>query len=333
VHYANLGSAPLSVSKFGLGTMTFGTGEGFAGLRPRTGETTSTELISVAIDHGVTVFDSSGHYNDGEAEIILGRAVRHRRDRVIVSTKDPVFLDADAGPVREQVIRNVEASLRRLALDAIDIYQVGVLDLARLGQALDEIGEGLDGAIGRGLVRHGGVTNMPAWCLERLSAAGAAQGLAPIVAAQMSYSLLDRQIELEYQPLLIERGIGVLAWSPLAGGFLTGKYTANNPDGGGGRLSVFRLQPINREQGYDVVALLGEIAQTYDVTPAAVALSWAASKPFVSSVILGATSTDRLVANLKAAELQLTPQDLNRLDEMSTPPRPYPYWLYPARQS
>lgn len=330
MRYGNLGSASLRVSKFGLGTMTFGTGEGYAGLRPKTDEIASTELISVAIDHGVNVFDSSGHYNEGEAEIILGRAVRHRREQVVISTKDPVFVDADAGPVREQVIRNVEASLHRLALDTIDIYQVGVLDLA---QSLDEIGEGLDEVVRRGLVRHVGVTNVPAWRLERLSAASKARGLAPIVAAQMSYSLLDRHIELEYQPLLIERGIGVLAWSPLAGGFLTGKYTANNPDGDGGRLSAFRLQPINREQGYDVVAVLREMAETYDVTPAAVALSWAASKPFVSSVVIGATSTDRLVANLKGAELQLTPEDLSRLDAVSTPPRPYPYWLYPPRQS
>jgi len=330
VQYGNLGSASLRVSKFGLGTMTFGTGEGFAGLRPKTDETASTELISAAIDHGVNVFDSSGHYNDGQAEIILGRAVKRRPEQVVISTKDPVFVNADAGPVREQVIRNVEASLRRLALDTIDIYQVGVMDLADLAQSLDQIGEGLDDVVQRGLVCHVGVTNVPAWGLERLSAASEARGVAPIVAAQMTYSLLDRQIELEYQPLLMERGIGVLAWSPLAGGFLTGKYTAKDPDGDGGRLSAFRLQPINREQGYDVVAALGEIAEANDVTPAAVALSWAASKPFVSSVIFGATSTERLMANLKAAELQLTPEDLSRLDAVSAPPRPYPYWLYPA---
>lgn len=327
MQYGNLGGASLRVSKFGLGTMTFGTGEGFAGLRPKSDETASAKLINVAIDHGINVFDSSGHYNEGQAEIILGRAVRHRRDQVVISTKDPVVSEAEAGPVREQVIRNVEASLRRLAVDAIDIYQVGVMDLA---QSLDEIGEGLDDVVRRGLVRHVGVTNVPAWRLERLSAANESRGLTPIVAAQMSYSLLDRQIELEYQPLLMERGIGVLAWSPLAGGFLTGKYTAKHPDGDGGRLAAFRLQPINREQGYDVVAVLSEIAEAYDVTPAAVALSWAASKPFVSSVIFGATSTDRLAANLKAAELQLTPEDLSRLDALSAPPRPYPYWLYPT---
>jgi len=128
----------------------------------------------------------------------------------------------------------------------------------------------------------------------------------------------------------MERGIGALAWSPLAGGFLTGKYTANHPAGDGGRLTTFHLQPINRDQGYDVVAVLGEIARAHSVAPAAVALSWAASKPFVSSVIFGATSTGRLAANLQAAELQLTPEDLTRLDTVSAPPRPYPYWLYPV---
>lgn len=325
--YGNLGCASLRVSKFGLGTMTFGAGEGFAGLRPKTDEIASVQLISAALDHGVNVFDSSGHYNDGQAEIILGQAVRHRRNQVVISTKDPVSGEAGAGPVREQIVRNVEASLRRLAVDNIDIYQVGVTDLA---QPFDGIAEGLDEVVRRGLVRHVGVTNVPAWRLEKLAAAGAAQGLAPIVAAQMSYSLLDRHIELEYQPLLMERGIGVLAWSPLAGGFLTGKYTANHPAGDGGRLTTFHLQPINRDQGYNVVAVLGEIAHAHSVTPAAVALSWAASKPFVSSVIFGATSTDRLAANLQAADLQLTPEELTRLDAVSAPPRPYPYWLYPA---
>ena len=327
VDFAKVGRSNLQVSKLGLGTMTFGAGEGFAGLRPKVDAALARELVAAAADHGVTVFDSSGHYNDGQAEEFLGQAIKTRRDRVTLSTKNLVLPVAAAGPVRAQIAASVEASLRRLGVDAIDLYQVGVTDL---GQPLDEVALGLDNVVRRSLARHVGVTNLPAWRVERLAAGAERDGLAPIVAAQLSYSLLARDIEFEFKPLLADRGIGVVAWSPLAGGFLTGKYTRQDPDGRNGRLAHFRLQPIDRERGYDVVDVLNEISAAHRVAPAAVALAWAASKPFISTVVFGATMIDGLLANMEAADLGLSADETARLDEASSPVKPYPYWLYPV---
>lgn len=326
MEYANVGRSDLVVSKIGFGTMTFGTGDGFAGLRPKVDAVMADKMINTALDHGVTLFDSSGHYNDGQAETLLGQAIKRRRDEVVISTKDPVLPVADAGPVRTQVAANVENSLRRLGVDVIDIYQAGVWDL---GQPLDDLAPALDDVVRRGLVRQAGVTNLPAWRLERLAALASAAGLTPIVAAQLSYSLMCRDIEFEYEPLLADRGIGVLAWSPLAGGFLTGKYTRHDPDGQGGRLAHFRLQPIDRDKGFDVIDVLQDLASARGVAVAAVALAWAARKPFISTVMFGATSMDGLLANLASAEVELSEEDTARLDAASAPAKPYPYWLYP----
>lgn len=326
MEYVNVGSSDLVVSKIGLGTMTFGTGEGFAGLRPQVDAALADSMVNTAIDHGVTLFDSSGHYNDGQAEVLLGQAVKSRRDEVVISTKDPVLPVADGGPVRAQVAANVENSVRRLGVEAIDLYQAGVWDL---GQPLDDLALALDDVVRRGLVRHAGITNLPAWRLERLAATAAAGGLTPIVAAQLSYSLVGRDIEFEYEPLLADRGIGVLAWSPLAGGFLTGKYTRHDPDGQGGRLAHFRLQPIDRERGFEVIDILRDLAAARGVSVAAIALAWAAGKAFISSVMFGATSMDGLHANLASAEVGLSEEDTARLDAASAGAKPYPYWLYP----
>lgn len=326
MRYANVGGSTLRVSKLSLGTMTFGTGEGFAGLRPKVDERLAARIVATAVDHGVTLFDSAGSYQQGQAESILGRAIAPYRDRVMISTKDPVLPDSEAGPVAAQIEANVEASLARLGVETIDLYQVGV---ARLDQSVEGITAGLDAVVRRGLVGAAGVTNLPAWLLERVAATAERDGCSPIVAAQMSYSLVERGIEMEYGRLLADRGIGVLAWSPLAGGFLTGKYTREDPDGGNGRLSTFRLQPIDRERGFAIVDVLRAIASARKVTPAAVALAWLAERDIVASAVFGATSLEGLEANLAAADMTLGAEESSALDEASSTSPPYPYWLYP----
>jgi aryl-alcohol dehydrogenase-like predicted oxidoreductase len=320
-----LGGSRVTVSKFGLGTMTFGTAGGSAGLRPKVDAALAARLVATALDAGVTLFDSSGHYNDGTAEAILGRAIGSRRDEVLLSTKDPVLPEREAGSVVSQIRANVEGSLRRLGVDVVDLYQVGV---TRLDQPLEGIVEGLAAVVDAGLVRHVGITNFPAWQLDRLARAAVSTGC-PLVAAQMSYSLLERQIEYDFQPLLAEHSIGVLAWSPLAGGFLTGKYSGDDASGGGGRLSSFGLQPLDVDRGHAIVRTLRGIAGDHGVAPAAIALAWVAAQPFVASVLFGATSTDGLETNLAAARVTLGPDELLALGEVSSAPRPYPYWLYP----
>jgi aryl-alcohol dehydrogenase-like predicted oxidoreductase len=325
MRYANLGRTELQLSKLALGTMTFGTGPGFGTLRPKVDAALARRMVHAAIDHGVTLFDSAGGYNEGSAEAFLGEALQTRRDEVLISTKDAVVHEAQGGGVRNQIRANVQASLRRLGTDTIDIYHVG---LRHLDQPLDGVIEGLDDVVRAGLVRHTGVTNLTSWQLDRLARAADAAGLARLGAAQLSYSLLERHIEHEYVPLLSMHGIGVLAWSPLAGGFLTGKYTPKDPDGAGGRLATFRLQPLEATRGFIVVERLREIAAGYGVSPAAAALAWTAAKPFISSVLVGATSMANLLDNLAAADLTLTDEDLLALDDISATPAAYPYWLY-----
>jgi aryl-alcohol dehydrogenase-like predicted oxidoreductase len=279
----------------------------------------------MAVERGVMTFDSAGRYQDGEAETILGQAIAPYRDRVVISTKDPVLPPGEGGPVGAQIQASVEASLRRLGVDAIDLYQVGV---AQLEQGLDGIAEGLDAVVQRGLVRHVGVTNLTAWQLERIAAAAESAGTAPVVAAQMSYSLLERDIEADFAGLLSDRGIGVLAWSPLAGGYLTGKYTAADPRGAGGRLSSFRMQPIDIPAAMEVVEVVRSLAEDRGVAPSVISLAWVAQHDFVSSVLAGVTTAESLSANLDAGDVELSGEEIAALDEVSLPAPRYPHWLY-----
>jgi aryl-alcohol dehydrogenase-like predicted oxidoreductase len=323
--FANVGRSDLRVSKIALGTMTFGSGDGFAGLRPLVDAELAPRLVSMAVERGVTTFDSAGRYQDGEAETILGQAIAPYRDRVVISTKDPVLPPDEGGPVGSQIGANVEASLRRLGVDAIDLYQVGI---AQLEQGLDGIAESLDAVVQRGLVRHVGVTNLTAWQLERIAATAETAGTAPVVAAQMSYSLLERDIEDDFAGLLFDRGIGVFAWSPLAGGYLTGKYTAADPGGGGGRLSSFRMQPIDIPAAMEVVEVVRSVADNRGVAPSVISLAWVMRHDFVSSALVGVTTTESLSTNLDAADVELSPEEIAALDDVSLPTPRYPHWLY-----
>lgn len=325
MRFANVGRSGLRVSKIALGTMTFGSGGSSAGLRPRVDADLARRLVSMAVERGVMTFDSAGRYQDGEAETILGQAIAPYRDRVVISTKDPVLPPGEGGPVGAQIQASVEASLRRLGVDAIDLYQVGV---AQLEQGLDGIAEGLDAVVQRGLVRHVGVTNLTAWQLERIAAAAESAGTAPVVAAQMSYSLLERDIEADFAGLLSDRGIGVLAWSPLAGGYLTGKYTAADPRGAGGRLSSFRMQPIDIPAAMEVVEVVRSLAEDRGVAPSVISLAWVAQHDFVSSVLAGVTTAESLSANLDAGDVELSGEEIAALDEVSLPAPRYPHWLY-----
>jgi aryl-alcohol dehydrogenase-like predicted oxidoreductase len=322
---ANVGRSDLRVSKLALGTMTFGSGDGFAGLRPMVDADLARRLVSMAVERGVTTFDSAGRYQDGEAETILGKAIAPYRDRAVISTKDPVLPPGEGGPVGAQIGASVEASLRRLGVDVIDLYQVG---LAQLEQGLDGIVEGLDAVVQRGLVRYVGVTNLTAWHVERIAATAEAAGTAPVVAAQMSYSLLERDIEADFGGLLSDRGIGVFAWSPLAGGYLTGKYTAADPGGGGGRLSSFRMQPIDIPAAMEVVEVVRSLADDRGVAPSVISLAWVMQHDFVSSTLVGVTTTESLSTNLDAGDVELSREEIAALDDVSMPAPRYPYWLY-----
>jgi aryl-alcohol dehydrogenase-like predicted oxidoreductase len=329
VEYTKLGRSGLSVSRLTFGAMTFGV-QDFHGFRTDLDQQAADAMIGAALDAGVNVMDTADMYAGGQSEEILGRALASsgRRDRVVVATKvaSPMSDDPnDAGLSYRHVINGCEASLRRLGTDWIDLYQLHAADFTT---PLDETLRALDDLVRRGLVRYVGWSNWPAWMAAEAQQLQRGGGLAPFVSAQVHYSLLSRDLESDILPYARHAGLGTLIWSPLAGGFLAGKYTREDPGGGGGRLASFTFPPIDRERGYDVVDRLKAIAGDLGATPAQVALAWLLGRDGVTSVIVGATRMEQLADNLAAAELRLGDAERAALDELTAPTLTYPHWMY-----
>ncbi|HEY2661056.1 MAG TPA: aldo/keto reductase [Caulobacteraceae bacterium] len=327
--YARLGQSGLVVSKLALGSMTFGTG----GDRPQAAaiykldQSGADRLVAQAIEAGVNHFNSADIYSSGESETMLGKALGARRQVVVISTKvgnrvgKPLI---QAGLSRRHILDSVEASLLRLGTDYIDVYLAHRTDPHT---PLDETLEAFDALVRQGKVRYVGFSNWPAWMAATASGIQARRGFEPFRAAEMYYSLVGRDVEAEVIPYAQDAGVGLIIWSPLAGGFLSGKYTREDPTGGGGRLSGFDMIPFDRNKGYAIVEALKAVAARHGATSAAIALAWLAGRPAVSSVLIGASSSEQLSANLAAAEIDLTAQDLAELDQVSAFALPYPGWF------
>jgi aryl-alcohol dehydrogenase-like predicted oxidoreductase len=327
MEYRQLGRSGLRVSAFTLGTMTFGGRGGFAGVGSTDVEG-ATRQLDMCLDAGVNLVDTADIYSAGLSEEILGKALRGRRDRVLVATKARFPMGRrpnDAGLSRLHLIEACEASLRRLGTDHIDLYQVHEWD----GQTpLEETLRALDDLVRSGKVRYVGCSNYTGW--QMLKALGISQrdGLERFVSHQVFYSLQARDAEYELIPAAIDQGLGILVWSPLAGGLLSGKYRRRRAAPKGARqLSTWQEPPV-RDIGalYDVVDVLVEIADGRGVSPAQVALAWLLGRPAVSTVIIGARTEEQLADNLAAADLRLTATERRRLDEVSKLPLIYPYW-------
>lgn len=282
-----------------------------------------------ALDAGINLFDTADAYLQGQSETMLGKALSHCRQKVIIATKAG-FRTGDAitdvGLSYGHIIAAAEASLKRLGTDYIDLYQIHVPDPLT---PLEETVRALEALVRRGLVRYVGFSNEPAWRAALMVGIQERYGYAPFVAAQMYYSLLGRDLEHEVVPFVRAKGIGILVWSPLARGFLSGKYSRETPVPPEVADNRFQIPPVDIEKCYDVVDLLKEIARKYDASPAQVALAWILSKPFISSVIVGASKMSHLEDNLAAAELKLSPQEVERLDDLTTPQPLYPGWMQP----
>jgi aryl-alcohol dehydrogenase-like predicted oxidoreductase len=325
--YARLGNTGLVVSRLALGAMTFGSGE-YWGFKFTIDQKAADQLVARVIDAGVNFFDTADMYARGQSEEILGRSLGSRRKDVVVATKVAGRLgDAiiDAGLSYLHIVNAVENSLRRLGTDYIDLYQVHYDDRIT---PLEETLRALDDLVRRGLVRYVGFSNYPAWKAAVALGIQRLHNYAPFVSAQVYYSLLGRDIERDIVPFVAHAGIGVMVWSPLAGGFLSGKYTRERPNGGGGRLSAFDFPPIDKELGYQVVELLRKTGETHGMTPAQVALAWLLTKPYVTSVITGVTSVRQLDENLGAVDVHLTTENINELDQLTSRPVYYPEWMY-----
>lgn len=322
--YRLLGRSGLKVSALSIGTVTFG-GDGLWG---DTDMTEARRQIDLCLDHGVNLIDTANAYNKGVSEQIIGEALSDgRRDRVLLATKVRFGTGPgsnDRGLSRWHIIRECENSLRRLKTDVIDLYQVHEWD----GQTpLEETIEALDTLVKQGKIRYVGSSNYSAWHLMKALAIADAAHYQRFVSQQIHYTLYSREAEFELIPLGLDQGVSVMVWSPLAGGWLSGKYTRDSKPTDGRQVRGFKEPPIyDVERLWNTVDVINEVAGNHGVSGAQVALAWLLQRPLVATVIIGGRNFEQFEQNLKAVDLKLTAEDIAKLDKVSQLDLPYPYW-------
>ena len=258
---------------------------------------------------------------------MLGKSLGARRKQAIIATKVGFRTGKgmnDQGLSRHHILDSADGSLKRLGTDYIDLYLVHRVDKLT---PIEETLRALDDLVRQGKVRYIGYSNWPAWMTAKAVEIQRREGWARFCAAEMYYSLVGRDLEHDIIPMAADAGIGLMIWSPLAGGFLSGKYSRENPQGDGGRLNSFDFLPYDKEKGYAIVDVLKEIAASHKATPAQVSIAWLLAKKRVSSVLIGANKMAQLEDNLAAANVKLTAEEVSRLDEVSAPSIPYPQWF------
>ena len=327
MEYRTLGGSGLRVSVLTMGTMTFGGTGGFGDVGS-TGLVEARRQVDMCLDAGVNLIDTADVYSAGLSEEIVGEVLDGRRDRALLATKVRMEMGEgpnDAGLSRHHVITGCEASLRRLRTDHIDLYQVHEWD----GQTpLEETLEALDQLVSSGKVRYVGASNYTAWQLMKALGVAERTGLPRFVSQQIYYSLQAREAEYELIPLAVDQGLGVLVWSPLAGGLLSGKYRRDHEAPAGSRqLTDWGEPPVYDQEGlYDIIEALVGIGAEHGVSAAQVALAYTLGKPAVTSLVIGARTSEQLADNLAAASLTLAESERELLDKISSPPLIYPYW-------
>lgn len=326
--YSKLGNSGLVISKLAFGAMTFGSGN--IPSIYKVGQRDAKVLIERALEAGINIFDTADAYADGQSEIMLGQLLKEHRDEVIISTKVGMRLGnglIQTGLSRKHVMASCEASLKRLGTDTIDLYLVHKTDPLT---PLEETLEALNDLVRSGKVRYIGYSNWPAWMASQALQMQKERGWAQFITSQMYYSLVGRDIEHEVTPFLKSNSVGLMVWSPLASGFLSGKYTRENLTDPNNRLSGFDFIPLDKEWGFQIVDKVREIAETHDATPAQVAIAWLLNQSHVSTVLLGSSSTSQLEDNLKAAHLSLSLDELTVLEDLTCPATMYPSWFSEA---
>ncbi|HUF76170.1 MAG TPA: aldo/keto reductase [Longimicrobiales bacterium] len=313
------------VSELCLGAMTFG---GRGGVWETIGGLDQAEVDAIvgrSLDAGINFVDTANVYALGESETMVGKALKGRRHEVVLATKVRGRMGMGANEVglsRLHIMQAVEASLKRLGTDHIDLYQIHRSDPYT---DIDETLRALDDLVRQGKVRYIGCSNLPAWQLMKALAVSDGTGLERFQCTQSYYSLVGRELERDVIPLVEDQGLGLLVWSPLAGGFLSGKFTRKKQ--GEGRRKTFDFPPVDKEKGWDVVDVLLRIAKKRGVSAARVALAWVLANDAVTSVIIGARNLRQLDDNLAAVDLELGDDELKALDEVSRIPPGYPAWM------
>ncbi len=325
--YTRMGNSGLVVSRLALGTMTFTSGADWIPGIAKVDQNDANRMVDGALDQGVNFFDSADGYSDGQAETILGNALKGKRQDAVICTKagfrqtDRI---TDAGLSRSHLISSVEGSLKRLNTDWIDLF---VLHKTDFTTPIEETLKTLQTLIDSGKIRYIGCSNWPAWQVARAVQMQKDNGFSPFVAGQYLYNAVNRDIEIDVLPMADDMGVGLMAWSPLAGGLLTGKYDPSDLEGGDGRLSEGNFLQVAPDHARAVLAALESAANTHNVTIAQAAQAWILHKNRSHTVIIGASKQSQLEASLKVGDINLSAAEIAAIDDATKPIRRYPEWF------
>ena len=321
--YRKLGNTGLIVSEVALGAMQFGT-PNFGNID----QEGTAAMVRAALDKGINFVDTADIYGQGESERLLGKVLKGLREEIVLTTKARLPMGTNfnrSGATRVNLIRALEGSLERLQTEYVDLYQIHGWDSST---PLEETLRTLNDVVRQGKARYIGFSNYLSWQAASAIDMQERINLEKYPSAQMYYSLVGRDLEYEFQSFAEYYGIGIVVWSPLAGGFLSGKYHRNQPPPVQTRFAeAGQFIPFDKDRGYRIIDVLKAVAHRTDATPARVALAWVLAKPAVSSVIIGARTLDHLQEDIKAVDLNLPTEDMELLDQVSDPGVPYPKWI------
>jgi aryl-alcohol dehydrogenase-like predicted oxidoreductase len=327
--YKQLGKTGVLVSELCLGAMTFG-GKGYWQAIGQQPQNEVNELIKTSIDNGINFIDTANAYSEGMSELMLGKALKDLnidRQQLVIATKLRIRMGSGANQVglsRLHIADSVNDSLKRMDLSHIDLLYIHGVDPLT---PLEETMRGLEDVVRSGKVRYLGISNHPAWMVIKANCIADKMGWTKFIALQNFYSIGARDVEREIVPMAQSEGLALMPWSPLAGGFMSGKFTRDKQKAGDSRRDNFDFPPLNKEKAYDIIDLMNEIGGKYKVSAARVALAWLLHKDVVTSVIIGAKKQEQLLDNIAATTLQLTADDMQKLDTISALTPEYPGWM------
>jgi aryl-alcohol dehydrogenase-like predicted oxidoreductase len=327
--YNRLGNTGLFVSEICLGTMTFG-GKGFWTAIGTLDQVAVNQLVRRSLEAGINFIDTADSYSEGLSETLTGQSLKElgiKRSDVVIASKCYSRVGPgpnDMGASRGHIMDAVARSLERLQLDHIDLYQIHATDSIT---PVEETMRALDDLIRQGMVRYAGCSNWQAWRMMKALGIADKRGWARLESVQAYYSIAGRDLEREIVPLLEEEKMGCLVWSPLAGGFLSGKYNRDGSGPDGARRVSFDFPPVDKDRAWPAIEAMREVAEAHGVSVARVALAWVLSKRFVTSVIIGARNLEQLDDNIEASRLELSAEELAKLDAVSALPPEYPGWM------
>jgi aryl-alcohol dehydrogenase-like predicted oxidoreductase len=327
--YKQLGPTGLHVSEICLGTMTFG-GQGMFKVVGEVDQKGATALVQKSLEAGVNFLDTADVYSAGNSETLTGQALKDigvKRSDVVIATKCYGRVGPgpnDIGASRGHIMDSVARSLERLKTDHIDLYQIHATDSVT---PVEETMRALDDLVRSGMVRYIGCSNWQAWRVAKANGIAEQRGWARLATIQSYYSIAGRDLEREIVPMMADQKVGLMVWSPLAGGLLSGKFGPGSNGPEGARRAAFDFPPVNKDRAWACIAAMREIGEKHGASVARVALAYVLAKPFVMSVIIGAKTMEQLDDNLEAAKLTLSADEMKRLDEVSALPPEYPGWM------